>query len=204
MHALRNQKDTWTNPVSNARANLPDSVVALSETCIQCSRHSYRLLTDAWLHGSFHIFDYFNTQYLFATANVLAVSSLLGSAQSAADGDCFNNAVELLGQLDRTGNFAANEYGKHLAAMKQSMSKINAPGVNVHAGPAPRSISNPTQEIVSHPGAAMTAGMALAEPSLQELLAEPDLNLQLFDTPVVDGLQTPYWPELWGDDWTAT
>lgn len=52
-------------------------------------------------------------------------------------------------------------------------------------------------------GSAITAGMALAEPSLQEFLAEPDLHLQLFDTPNLNGMQTPYWPELWGDGWTA-
>lgn len=52
-------------------------------------------------------------------------------------------------------------------------------------------------------GSGITAGMALAETSLQEVLAEPDLNLQLFDTPSFDGLQTPFWPELWGDRWTA-
>ena len=45
--------------------------------------------------------------------------------------------------------------------------------------------------------------MALVEPSLQEFLAEPDLNLQLFDIPTFEGMQTPYWPKLWGDGWAT-
>ena len=68
------------------------------------------------------------------------------------------------------------------------------------AVPNPFGLQEPT---IPYAGATMTAGMALAEPSLQELLAEPDLNLQLFDTPVLNEAQTPYWPELWGDGWTA-
>jgi hypothetical protein len=109
-----------------------------------------------------------------------------------------------LDQLDQAGNFAANEYCKHLAAIKQSISRINTQEWLPRSGPAPIAVPNTNQETPSYPGSSMTAGMALAEPSLQELLAEPDLNLQLFDTPVVDGMQTPYWPELWGDDWTAS
>lgn len=48
----------------------------------------------------------------------------------------------------------------------------------------------------------MTAGMALAEPSLQEFLAETDLAISEIDNPSFDPLQTPYWPGIWGgDEW---
>lgn len=56
---------------------------------------------------------------------------------------------------------------------------------------------------LSYTGSGITAGMALAEPLLQEFLAETDLNLQFFDAQSSEGLQMPFWPELWGDAWTA-
>jgi hypothetical protein len=182
-----------------------ESALALSETCIQCARHSYRLLTEAWINGSFALYDYFNTQYLFSASTILAISSLLGSTQSASDSDCFINAAELLEQLDQGGNFAAKEYGKHLVVMKLSVAKAHArEGGQTGSEVAPIEASTAIQDSTfAYPGSIMTAGMALAEPSLQELLAEPNLNLQLFDTPVFDGMQTPYWPELWGEGWTA-
>ncbi|KAK6222559.1 fungal specific transcription factor [Colletotrichum tabaci] len=55
-----------------------------------------------------------------------------------------------------------------------------------------------------------TAGMALNEPSLQELLAQPLLDLQFIDASIYnDGAQGLYWPdfspESWTPDtWTAT
>lgn len=45
---------------------------------------------------------------------------------------------------------------------------------------------------------AMTAGMALADPSLRYFLSESDLDLQAFSNPAFDELQTPYW---WADGW---
>lgn len=48
----------------------------------------------------------------------------------------------------------------------------------------------------------MTAGMALAEPSLQEFLAETDFAISETDNPSFEPLQTPYWPGIWGgDEW---
>lgn len=174
--------------------------MTLAETCIQCSRHSYRLLSEAWIHGSFVIFDYFYTQYLFSAAINLALSSLLGSAQSQTDGDNFNTAVDIIRQLSLSGNFAAKEFGEHLHAIEESMERVRN--------------NNPTQSYTAHvpilnneatvlfTAPMMTAGMALAEPSLQEFLAETDLAISDIDNPSFDPLQTPYWPGIWGgDEW---
>lgn len=185
--------------------SLPDSAHALAETCIQCSRHSYRLLTEAWIHGSFAVFDYFNAQYLFSAATVLAISSLLGSNNSRNDGECFDNAAELLGQLGQNGNLAAKELSQNFEAIKQSMAAVDDQGYRTASSTAISAQASTAAQGIVLPsgGSAMTAGMALAEPTLQELLAEPDLNLQVFDTPVFDGMQTPYWPDIWGDGWIA-
>jgi len=54
-----------------------------------------------------------------------------------------------------------------------------------------------------------TAGMALSEPSLQELLSQPVLDLQFIDASMYhDGSQGLYWPDIASDispeSWTAT
>lgn len=54
---------------------------------------------------------------------------------------------------------------------------------------------------VLQPAPGQTAGMALADPSLQYFLSESDLDLQALSNPALGGLQTPYWPEMWGDGW---
>jgi proline utilization trans-activator len=149
------------------------------------------------------MFDYFKTQYLFSASTILAVSSLLGTNRSQSDEDHFNNAVEILKQLDQGGNFGAEEFCQHLDAMKKSMENANQVRHGDSQATTLSSESMGPETGLFYTNLGITAGMALAEASLQEVLAEPDLNLQLFDTPSFDGLQTPFWPELWGDGWTA-
>ena len=175
----------------------------LAETCIQCARHSYRLLSEAWIHGSFAIFDYLKAQYLFSSSTILAISSLLGSARSQNDEEDFYNAAEILKQLDQNGNFGAEEFCQHLDEMKKLMGEANAERNHEQTGTVGTASGSVAQGVILPNYDGITGGMALAEPSLQEFLAEPDLNLQLSDTPTFEGMQTPYWPELWGDGWAT-
>ncbi|KAJ4337039.1 hypothetical protein N0V95_008455 [Ascochyta clinopodiicola] len=188
------------NPSVNPKTSLPESALTLAETCIQCSRHSYRLLSEAWIHGSFVIFDYFYTQYLFSAATNLALSSLLGSAQSQSDGDNLTTAVDIIRQLSQSGNFAAKEFCEHLDAMEESMERVrNNRLVQNLAQNVPVVNSEATAPFTAP---VITASMALAEPSLQEFLAETDLAISEIDNPSFDPLQTPYWPGIWGgDEW---
>jgi proline utilization trans-activator len=196
---LRVHSKSWTDPSDDPRNSLPDSALTLAETCIQCSRHSCRLLSEAWICGSFAIFDYFYTQYLFSAATNLAISSLLGSAQSQSDSDSFKTAADIIRQLGQMGNFAAKEFLEHLDAIEDSMHKVRQ---NV-------SNASPAQQLVISDAAAlplsapmMTAGMALAEPSLQDFLADTGLTISGIDNPTFDPLQMPYWPGIWGgDEW---
>lgn len=178
---------------------MSDSARTLAETCIQCARHSYQIITDAWIHGTFGTFDYFNTQYLFSAATILAISSLLRSPKSESDGENFSNAVELLRQLDQAGSFGAKEFCEHIDAMQQSMAAVRT-GDMQHVLPATL-LEGGQSTIESGNGNRMTAGMALAEPSFQDFLAGTTLGMQMFDDSSFDGFHTPYWPEIWGDGW---
>ncbi len=137
---------------------------------------------------------------MFSVTTNLAVSSLLGSAQSQIDKDNFNTAAYMLRQLMQSGNFVATEFCAHLDAMEESMERV------CHTSSlqslAPRLSMAGDEAISPLTTSMMTAGMALAEPSLQEFLAETDLAMSDIDNPSFDPLQTPYWPGIWGgDEW---
>ncbi|RYN72346.1 hypothetical protein AA0117_g8656 [Alternaria alternata] len=196
LHVLRSHKQSWSNPTIDPKRNLPEGALALAETCIQCARHSYRILTEAWIHGSLATLDYFDTQYLFSATTVLAISSLLQSPRSQADGDDFNNAVELLRQLAQSGNYGAKEFVKHMDAIEQSMQLVADTSFALGRLQQPSVAS--AEQLLPPSSEAMTAGMALADPSLRYFLSESDLDLQAFSNPAFDELQTPYW---WADGW---
>ncbi|KAF4446755.1 hypothetical protein F53441_9689 [Fusarium austroafricanum] len=194
LHVLRTHVAAWdTQP--RTEPQIPVSAMTLSEACVRCARHSCRLLIDCWIDGSFATFDYFYTQYLFSSATVLAISSLIDGKDCRADKEQFESAAQFLAQLKENGNFAAEEFCRHVDAMKVCMRAVEArrgqftvlEGIDVFAGVNP------------------TAGMALSEPSLQELLSQPVLDLQFIDASMYhDGAQGLYWPDISPESWSAS
>lgn len=201
LHIFRTYRDSWRQPPDQPRPRVSETALALAEACIRCSRHSYRLLTESWINGFFGTFGYTDTQYLFSAATILAISSLLNTPDSQNDGDQFETATDLLRQLERVGNFAAKEFCKHVDAMKAVMEAFSGDGQS-HADEASTTIRasvmpNVFQDIgpSANAGSMVTAGMALAEPSLQEFLSQPDLEYPFIDSLIQgDGLQSLYWP----------
>ncbi|KAH7236465.1 fungal-specific transcription factor domain-containing protein [Fusarium tricinctum] len=202
LHVLRTHVTAWaTQP--RTEPQIPVSAKTLSEACIRCARHSCRLLIECWIDGSFATFDYFYTQYLFAAATVLAISSLIDGKECRSDREQFESAAQFLAQIKENGNFAAEEFCRHVDAMKVCMTAVEArrghfavpdagmmhlEGLDVGAA-----FTNPT------------AGMALSEPSLQELLSQPVLDLQFIDASMYhDGSQGLYWPDISPESWSAT
>ncbi|KAF4472184.1 hypothetical protein FALBO_904 [Fusarium albosuccineum] len=203
LHVLRTHVTAWeTQP--RAEPQIPASAVTLSEACVRCARHSCRLLIDCWIDGSFATFDYFYTQYLFAAATVLAISSLLDGKECRSDKEQFESAAQFLAQLKENGNFAAEEFCRHIDAMKVTMATMQS-----RRGDFTLPDANLIQLDGIDVGAALTdanptAGMALAEPSLQELLSQPVLDLQFIDASMYhDGSQGLYWPDISPESWTA-
>ncbi|KAF4991459.1 hypothetical protein FDECE_14029 [Fusarium decemcellulare] len=203
LHVLRTHVTAWeTQP--RAEPQIPASAVTLSEACVRCARHSCRLLIDCWIDGSFATFDYFYTQYLFAAATVLAISSLLDGKECRSDKEQFESAAQFLAQLKENGNFAAEEFCRHIDAMKVTMATMQS-----RRGDFTLPDANLIQLDGIDVGAALTdanptAGMALAEPSLQELLSQPVLDLQFIDASMYhDGSQGLYWPDISPESWTT-
>ncbi|KAL4907190.1 hypothetical protein BDW74DRAFT_189723 [Aspergillus multicolor] len=183
--------DTHNKPSENARA--------IAEACIRCARHSYNVINESWIGGSFWTFDYFNTQYLFSAATILGISSSLGGSDAANDREDFEFAGQLLGKLQSCGSFSAMELQRHYDALKDAMDTFCSEigGVSIPPAEAVASTAgntdttggpgtnNPSGEgdvhVTSQPQAAypMTSGIALSEPSLEAFLTESEPNMDL-------------------------
>ncbi|KAF7557809.1 hypothetical protein G7Z17_g449 [Cylindrodendrum hubeiense] len=171
------------------------------------SAPSIQLLTDNWIDGSFATFDYFYTEYLFSALTVLAVSSLLDAKDSRSDKESFQEAARFLSQLKDAGSFAAQEYCRHVDAIKAALEAVyvkrrtametlrQTDEVGLAGLLPPLGQTIPTQTAAG--------GTALIEPSIQELLAQPVLDLQFLDGSVYDSYsQGLYWPDFSTEDWT--
>ena len=201
LYVLSTKLQAERDPNLRLQAEVPEDVQALAEACIRCSRHSYSLLMECWIDGSFSTFDYFNTQYLFSAATVLAISALLGGARSSKDKEDFELATQLLADLKQNGSFTATEFCQHIVAIKNSMSTVpswhqdHAQLSNVPASSGQSEIAYQLTDL-SYPDSLMTAEMALAEPSVQAFLSQTDPSLQHMDLSMVDdGLGSFYWPD---------
>lgn len=125
------------------------------------------------------------------------------------DADDFMNAVALLRQLQEGGNFGAKEFCRHIDAIEQSVQKRtaqSAPG-NVNNGPVSNGPSRMPDADMTGPTSynitqSMTTGMALADPSFQDFLAQSDPNVSLGMVPGLNEAHNPFWPDLWVENWT--
>ncbi|OHE98296.1 fungal specific transcription factor domain-containing protein [Colletotrichum orchidophilum] len=210
LHVLRTHVASWGTPETPV-PRVPATAMTLAETCIRCARHTCRLLTECWIDGSFATFDYFYTQYLFSAATILAASSLLSGKESHNDREQFEEAAQFLSQLKDNGNYAAEEFCHHIDAMKATMAAAHVRRGDFVVAEYSTAMLNDASTTftdavnLNQPFAAQntTAGMALNEPSLQELLAQPLLDLQFIDASIYnDGAQGLYWPDFSPESWT--
>ena len=201
LHALRTHTETSAMNTEPPGTRVPETASALAEACIRCARHSHRLLVNAWTSGSFFIFDYFYTQYLFSAITILAISNLLKGNDGHIDGESFEIGTELLGELKQNGNFAAIEFYQHTDAVRHSQAQFRQ-RIGDNAVDAQGIVTRPSRMTVPTDNADsttfVTAGMALAEPSLQGFLAQPDLDLSFMYN---DGLQDNFLPEFGSEQW---
>ncbi|KAJ3539319.1 hypothetical protein NM208_g5538 [Fusarium decemcellulare] len=200
LHMLRMHQESNGDTPNTTEQAISSNVQTLAETCIRCARHSYSTIVECWIEGSFRTFDYFNTQFLFSAATVLAISSLVSGADSTKDREDFDFAGQLLAKLGDLGSFAAMEYCRHVEAMKadiqdRSWGSVQLPGQNEAESEVVSASDELGQlEAANQPGQFMTSGMALAEPSIEAFLqGEQSLaHVDVFlDNAQLEGL---YWP----------
>lgn len=218
LHVLRAHKDLWLSPTSplDLKSAIGEPALALSEACIRCARHSHRLLTDTWIDGSFAIFDYTYTQYLFASATILAMSSLSIGQNDDSDKDGFESACQFIEQLRQNGNYGAKEMVRHLDGVKHAMAQFKGDTMSFDGMDGMSALTNAAVMQSQHnltpttmtPGSGfqptMTAEMALAEPSLQDFLSQADFDPTFLDAQIQgDQLNGMYYSMLQDESWLA-
>ncbi|KAI0543409.1 fungal-specific transcription factor domain-containing protein [Xylaria curta] len=188
LHALRVQIAASRSKASTPSLKIPLSATALSQACIRCAHQSIRFLKRAWIDGTFVTFDCFFTQHLFSSLTILAISSVLDGIGCRHDRDSYEEASHLLDQLKMAGNMVAQECCHHVEAMESALLahvKVNLPSQPDVAG----------RSSTIAGGSFATADMPWPEPSLQQLLSQPALDLHFLEAAVREEYsQGVYWP----------
>lgn len=165
--------------------DIPESALALSEACVTCARHSYGLLTDNWTNGSLMVFDYFDTQYMFSTATILAISVLWERNACSMDRDRLECVAQFLLQLKLNGNLAAAEFHQHVNALMPLLEVRESESKNQERLQAiPDAVGDPSFGVASAQGYSnprAATEITLTEPLFQDLLAQPATDLQFID-----------------------
>ncbi|KAH8699041.1 putative fungal-specific transcription factor [Talaromyces proteolyticus] len=185
----------------NGESDISHAVLTLSEACIHAARHSHSIILEKWINGSLPVFGYFHAQYLFSSAMILAVSSLI-SNENTADRDSFETALRLLHAMKGNGNLTAAEFYPHLNQIKicldsrvennradeESLGNRAAIGPDV-IPPAssilqgsdndPDVSLNNAQHLIGDISSGYTTEMAFLEPTMENFLAQSDLALGL-------------------------
>lgn len=113
------------------------------------------------------------------------MSSLLDGKDSRSHTDTFNEAAKFLSQMKDARNFSAQEYYRHVEAIRAALetvyTKRKAAMQTLRETDEASFLSNLPQPGQTLSAQVTTGGIALNEPSLQELLAQPMLDLQFLD-----------------------
>ncbi|KAI3334256.1 fungal-specific transcription factor domain-containing protein [Ustulina deusta] len=176
LHIVHVQRQSSQNASEPSRSHIGDNVQSLGQACL------------------FQTFDYFNTQFLFSAATILAISSLLPGIGGSGDMECLELSSQLLVKLRDAGSFAAVELCQHILALKEIVQTSAIDPLLAHLGRTgileaeeaitPRESSEsfgPSAEM-----SPMSAGMALSAPSIEAFLLQEGLDLGEFDLMLSD------------------
>ncbi|KAJ5098824.1 fungal-specific transcription factor domain-containing protein [Penicillium argentinense] len=198
-------------------------VGVLSEACIHAARYCLKLCVEEWTGGSVAIFGYAFPVYLFSSALVLVISSLLpiGNPKDIASVDI---AAEILRVLSASNSLAAKDLHEHLQRVCQCLKErrdertfpqtceeaaplIADPTVQLpleDRGPSPVPGSSieyralPTSTIVDPTSPYLTTEMTLHNPLLQDFLSQPAVDVGSWDAPEIpNDFDAAFW-------WTGT
>jgi hypothetical protein len=111
------EHDTLPDRNHNGSLKISQAVLTLGEACSHAARHSNSIILEKWINGSLPVFGYFHAHYLFSSAMVLAMSSLLPIG-NPSDMSAFETALEVLRSLSDNGNLAALEFFQNLDQVK--------------------------------------------------------------------------------------
>ncbi|KAK3707310.1 hypothetical protein LTR37_012154 [Vermiconidia calcicola] len=182
LHVLKSRRSSSDHD----EHSIPGTTMALSEACVHYARDSSKLLVDSWLDGSFMIFDYAFTQYMFTSGTILDISSLLRDDGHESDFDNFRCLSQFLAQLEGNGNFLAAEFCSHIDAIERLLaaSAVHQSDYGIHS----------TNQYVSVPECLITQpGIALPELFLGDSDNQALSDLQFIDDSIYRHDLGLYW-----------
>lgn len=149
----------------------------LADACLHTARHSNELLTQLWIEGALSTFGYFDAQYLFSSAVILAISSI--SDADGKDKDRLESAAQLLQSMAESGNLSATEFCGHLdhvrSATNRSRSAVTDAPSTSEAEPGMTTFNTTMNPL--------TTEMALLEQPMQDFLTQAEFPFE-FPNPV--------------------
>lgn len=217
LHALIQATSPESTTEDNAQTNIRQTLKTLSDACIHAARHTHSLIVEEWTNGSVPIFGYFYAHYLFSSALIMVISSLV-YPENSNDFALFEAAFEILRAMSSHGNLAATEFYDNLECVKQCLDKIQTSEGSHFRSDLSRVAETSTDSLaVIAPNQlgvfGNAAGSGIPEPtvpanyandmaflgeSMEEFLAQPDVDF-LLDPSLTDTVYS--WPNL--SLWTA-
>jgi hypothetical protein len=203
-----------------AHINIRQTLKTLSDACIHAARHTHSLILEEWTNGSLPIFGYFYAHYLFSSALIMVISSQV-YPENGGDFALFEAAVEILRAMSNHGNLAATEFYDNLECVRQCLEKQGGsesrpslqfdqsfatdqsgahPSINPPLSgrrPSDLGLMGSVPEAIA-PGTLINDMSFLGE-SMEEFLAQPDVDFDLLDPSMTDAMSS--WPNL--SLWTA-
>lgn len=164
-----------------SRNNTP--IAALAKACIHAARHSSELLTNLWIEGALSTLGYFDAQYLFSSAIILAISGV--SEGGSKDIEQVESTAQILKVMADSGNLSATEFSGHLEQVRRAIEQhcstwaANVGNVNSLEGAG---TTYDTPNTTMYP---LTTEMALLQPPMQDFLTQADFAFD-FPNPVED------------------
>ncbi|KAJ5580268.1 uncharacterized protein N7459_006253 [Penicillium hispanicum] len=218
---IQSRQSSLADDKDTAHTTMP-ILKTLGDACIHAARHTHSLIVDEWTNGSLPIFGYFYAHYLFSCALIMVISSQI-HLEASHDFALFETAFEILRAMSDHGNLAATEFYDNLECVRQCLDPKRGATTNDIAR-IPDHPADAPPSIVDHAGrrgsdAGVTGASILPEPmapgnltdemaflgeSMEEFLAQPDVDFGLLDPSglpisVADAVYS--WPNV--SLWTA-
>ncbi|OQE27041.1 hypothetical protein PENFLA_c006G08354 [Penicillium flavigenum] len=218
LHALIQATSPESIAEDSSQTNIRQTLKTLSDACIHAARHTHSLIVEEWTNGSVPIFGYFYAHYLFSSALIMVISSLV-YPENSNDYALFEAAFEILRAISSHGNLAATEFYDNLECVKQCLngrrgseggnlqnesSRVVESSADSLAVVAPNQLGlfgNTAASGMNESSAPTnpTNDMAFLGESMEEFLAQPDADFDMLDPSLTDSVYS--WSNL--SLWTA-
>lgn len=200
---IQSRKPCENNKKSAMNSN-NHTLKTLGDACMHAARHTHSLIVEEWTNGSLPIFGYFYAHYLFSCALIMVISNQIKS-EHCGDYALFETALEILRAMSDHGNLAATEFRDNLECVRQCLDtkdKITTKGFVLIESLPPPNHSDPNTVSFHDDAAAgrrseirtthtvmadrMASGsftdeMGFLDQSMEDFLAQTDVDLGLFD-----------------------